>query len=197
MAGNNGNGDFAVLMLKPDAFWKQGLAEKIIAELNIAGFDWDKNPKEPNKDRSLQMSLDQAMLFYPPNEEWAVALGEKLKATYAKTNLSIKDVFGMDDDLSLGLMMISWLWDYVTNGLVTPLKVYNADKDDKIYEQLKKQVGHTCPQIAKVIDPGSIRGKYGFDSIEVANFSKRAVYNLVHCSASPTDAEREANALGL
>ena len=51
-----------------------------------------------------------------------------------------------------------------------------------------KLVGTTEPATS---DVGTIRGDYTVDSYAHSSFENRAVRNLVHCSESPEEAERE------
>ncbi len=51
-----------------------------------------------------------------------------------------------------------------------------------------KIVGTTEP---KTSDVGTIRGDYTVDSYSHAAYENRSVRNLIHCSESPAEAERE------
>jgi len=53
---------------------------------------------------------------------------------------------------------------------------------------VKKLVGGTEPLTS---DVGTIRGDLTLDSYSIAGADSRAVRNLVHCSDSPEEAERE------
>lgn len=53
---------------------------------------------------------------------------------------------------------------------------------------IKKLVGTTDPTAS---DVGTIRGDYQLDSYSLSDSEQRAIRNLVHCSDSPQDAERE------
>jgi nucleoside-diphosphate kinase len=53
---------------------------------------------------------------------------------------------------------------------------------------VKKLVGATEP---KTSDVGTIRGDLTVDSYDHSSVQNRAVRNLVHCSESPAEAERE------
>ena len=54
----------------------------------------------------------------------------------------------------------------------------------------KKLIGTTEPTTS---DVGTIRGDYTLDSYELSSIDNRAVRNLVHCSDSTAEAEREIN----
>jgi nucleoside-diphosphate kinase len=51
-----------------------------------------------------------------------------------------------------------------------------------------KLVGQTAPNAA---DIGTIRGDLTIDSYEIASIDDRAVRNLIHCSDTPENAEKE------
>ncbi len=53
---------------------------------------------------------------------------------------------------------------------------------------ITKLVGTTEP---KTSDVGTIRGDYTLDSYGHSAYENRAVRNLIHCSESPEEAERE------
>ena len=53
---------------------------------------------------------------------------------------------------------------------------------------VKKLVGGTEPTTS---DVGTIRGDFTVDSYALSSIDNRAVRNLVHCSDSPEEAERE------
>jgi nucleoside-diphosphate kinase len=53
---------------------------------------------------------------------------------------------------------------------------------------VKKLVGETEPATS---DVGTIRGDFTVDSYAHSTYENRAVRNLIHCSDSPEEAERE------
>ena len=53
---------------------------------------------------------------------------------------------------------------------------------------VRKIVGNTLPFKAEM---GTIRGDFSVDSPVLANKEKRAVFNIVHASATPEEAEYE------
>ncbi len=59
---------------------------------------------------------------------------------------------------------------------------------NQVVNIVKKLVGSTEPASS---DVGTIRGDFTIDSYNLSNLDERAVRNLIHCSDSPTEAERE------
>jgi len=57
-----------------------------------------------------------------------------------------------------------------------------------VVEIVRKMVGSTYPQSAP---PGTIRGDYSFDSPLLSNLKRRSVYNLIHASGTPEEAQLE------
>ena len=55
-------------------------------------------------------------------------------------------------------------------------------------DMVRKICGNTIPSNAEL---GSIRGDFSADSPVVANSNKRAIYNLIHASENPEEAEHE------
>ena len=72
----------------------------------------------------------------------------------------------------------------MTAGPVVPM-IFEGNQATAV---VKKITGGTEPATS---DVGTIRGDYTIDSYDLANLSGRAVRNLVHCSESPAEAERE------
>lgn len=73
---------------------------------------------------------------------------------------------------------------------VGPVIAITLEGEDAI-AGVKKMVG---PEIEpKKCPPGTIRGDYSHQNFRVSDESKIAVRNIIHCSTSEEDAERELN----
>lgn len=72
----------------------------------------------------------------------------------------------------------------LTSGPIVAIALEGVD----IVELARKMVGETEPKAAA---PGTIRGDFAHISFEHANKSDKAVFNLIHASASPKEAEEE------
>ncbi len=179
---------FSVFMLKPDAF-REKVSVKILQDLLSAGFLWEKESQ-----KHLTLSLQQAQFFYPFDEEWMKKIGEKTRSLYRQRGLSVADIFGSEEEKTIGAVVATWVWEYIKSGPVIGIKIFNNDGSSAIIDELKNFVGETNPAEAT---PDSIRGKYGKDSIEEADLGQRACENLAHRSDSWESAQREAVVLGL
>ncbi|HET8574948.1 MAG TPA: nucleoside-diphosphate kinase [Candidatus Paceibacterota bacterium] len=73
---------------------------------------------------------------------------------------------------------------YMTSGPVLAFVI----EGNRSVAIVKKLVGGTEPTTS---DVGTIRGDYTVDSYEISTVDDRAIRNLIHCSDSPEEAERE------
>lgn len=83
-----------------------------------------------------------------------------------------------------GKLVISNLCNYMAEKILLTIVFQGEDVVNKI----RSKVGPTEPASAP---EGTIRGKYGKDSYLLADAQGRNILNLVHCSDSPKEAERE------
>jgi len=79
-------------------------------------------------------------------------------------------------------MMIEML----TSGPIVAMVLEGID----VVEVVRKMVGATEPKVAA---PGTIRGDYAHVSYRFADENKIGVFNLIHASATPEEAETEIN----
>ena len=91
---------------------------------------------------------------------------------------------GTADAVKIGKLIKKWNVDYLTEGpiLATVWEGYDAIK------VVRKLVGSTKPAEAA---PGTIRGDFSIDNVELANALKRPFRNLVHASGNESEAENE------
>lgn len=179
---------FAILVIKP-CIIDRGKGHKVLGVVAEKGFLFGNRIIIHQ-----QIDIEQAKLFYPFNEEWGKKVGAKLKLAYSKLSLSCADMFNTEDEIKLGKIIISWVWEYITSGPITAIPVFNKNKNEKVIEELKEIVGETDPSNAK---PGTLRRIFcEGESLLQANKDRRAIRNGIHCSTSIPDAIREAEALG-
>lgn len=122
--------------------------------------------------------------FLPSTESWRKGMGEKTLETYAKYNRDAKKELGLTDPLEIGNLIFGWLVEFWTSGPAVAVVVRGIHAIDMV----RKIVGHTIPSKAEM---GTIRGDYSVDSPVLANMEKRAIYNVVHASGDPAEAEHE------
>lgn len=167
-----------LVILKPDAV-ARGLVGEIISRFERAGL----------KIVALKMvkaTPRQIEEFYPSSEEWLRSVGNKLLKAYQELGVDPKARLGTDDPVALGRKVKENLVKYMTSGPIVLVVL----KGNRAVEVVRKLVGPTSPHGAP---PGTIRGDYSIDSPDYAAEEGRVIYNLVHASDSPAEAEREIN----
>lgn len=165
-------------MVKPDGV-KRGLTGEIIARIERTGL----------KIVALEMvcaneeTIDQHL---PKNKEWISRLGEKTMKTYEKYGFDAQTELGTTDLFEIGTKVRSWLITYLTSGPVVKMIIQGVHAIDMV----RKMAGNTIPAFAEM---GTIRADYSVDSAASANREKRAIYNIMHASETPEEAQNEMN----
>ncbi len=155
-----------LVLIKPDGV-KRNLIGEIISRFEKGGL----------KVIDMKMLVADAVRLekhYPSDEEYLRSLGEKSKAA----GDDIPDV------LEQGKKIVAALRKFMSSG---PLLAMILEGEEAI-ALVRKITGYTDPSKA---DPGTIRGDLGEDSILSANSEGRPVYNLIHASGNPEEAEKE------
>jgi nucleoside-diphosphate kinase len=121
---------------------------------------------------------------YPKDEKWLRRIGEKTMANYVMYGYNVKDDFGTSDLIRIGRTVRGWLLDFMSSAPMVKMVVQGVHSVDMV----RKIVGPTMPNLAEM---GTIRGDYSVDSAVSANIERRAVFNLVHASETPSEAKHE------
>ncbi|MFH1509364.1 MAG: nucleoside-diphosphate kinase [bacterium] len=164
------------LMVKPDGVTR-GLTGEIIKRLEQVGL----------KVVALQMvspTVEQMDNHYPKDEKWINRLGEKTLATYEKYGYDAIKELGTKDSMEIGKQVREWLIAFMTSAPVVKMVVQGVHAIDMV----RKLAGDTMPFKAEM---GTIRADFSVDSAASANRDKRAVFNIVHASETPEEAEHE------
>lgn len=166
----------ALLIIKPDGV-QRGIIGKIITRFETVGlkvigvkFEW------ANKENIIA--------HYPETDAWFKKVGERTLSNYAKKGLDAKVVFKTDDAVSIGKIVKGWLVDYMQE---SPVFLAVVEGYDAI-EIVRKLSGNTIPVQAL---PGTIRGDFSHDTIDLANEQNRPLRNIIHASDTPEDGEKE------
>ncbi len=166
----------ALLIIKPDGV-RRGLIGKIIKRfeqvgLKIVGlkFTWAKE----------QQIIDH----YPSTEVWFKKVGERTLTNYAKKGLDAKKIFGTNDAISIGKTVKQWLITYLQE---SPVFLAVVEGYEAI-EIVRKLSGNTIPVLAA---PGTIRGDFSHDTIDLANEQSRPLRNIIHASDTVEDGQKE------
>ena len=166
----------ALIIIKPDGV-QRGLIGKIVSRFEQVGlktiglkFDW--------------ASKERIVALYPETEAWFKKVGERTLTNYAKKGLDAKKVFGTDDAIQIGRTIKKWLTDYLQE---SPLFIMALEGYECI-EICRKLSGNTIPVLA---NPGTIRGDFSHDTIDLANEQNRPLRNVFHASDTVEDGEKE------
>lgn len=131
---------------------------------------------------ALKMTVldkDRIWKHYDKDDEWFIKKGTKIVADRQAAGLSAEK-----EPIEYGKDIIRALEKYMTSGPIV-LMVWEGNNAVDIVTKL---VGETAPRTA---DVGTIRGDLTIDSYELASIDDRAVRNLIHCSDTPENAEKE------
>ncbi len=166
----------ALIIIKPDGV-QRGLIGKIIKRfeqvgLKIIGLKF------------IWATKEQIIAHYPETDAWFKKVGERTLINYQKKGLEAKKVFGTDDSIAIGKTVKQWLIKYLQE---SPLFIVAVEGYECI-EVVRKLSGNTIPLMAA---PGTIRGDFSHDCIDLANEQNRPLKNLIHASDTIEDGEKE------
>ena len=159
------------VILKPDAVHRSLIGE-ITKRLETSGLKFVAM-------RMLVPTRDQVWAHYNKDDAWCTAKGE-----LTIKNLKEKGKEPEKSALEYGRDIMEGNVSFMTCSPVVAMIL----EGNHAVGVVKKIVGGTEPMSS---DVGTIRGDMTIDSYSLANADGRAVRNLIHCSDSPEEAERE------
>lgn len=160
-----------LVILKPDAI-QRSLIGDIISRFERTGLKFVAS--------KFFIAPEKAVWeHYGKNEEWFIKKGTRIVEDRKKNNLPIEK-----EAIEYGKDIIQGCVNLFTCG---PVFAFVIEGNQSV-AIVKKLVGGTEPTTS---DVGTIRGDYTVDSYELSTIDERAVRNLVHCSDSVEEAERE------
>ena len=166
-----------LVVIKPDAL-KRGLAGDIIHRFEKIGL----------KMIACKMFVPTKELLnkhYPiDRKEFVEGMGQRTLDGYKEMGVDVKEQFGTDDAHKIGLLVQSWLVDFMVSSPVVAM-VYEGPH---AIELVRKIRGATMPLKAA---PGTINGDFSFDSAALGNAQSRPIKNLVHASGNEEEAKFE------
>jgi nucleoside-diphosphate kinase len=165
-----------VIILKHDSV-ARGLCGELIRRFERAGLKLVAF-------KFVQAEKEIGVKHYPSEEEWFRKVGERTLIEYEEKNLDPVKEIGTADSVEIGKLVKKWNVDYLTEGPVLAMvwEGYDAIK------MARKIIGSTNPAVAT---PGTIRGDYSVDNVELANALKRPFRNLIHASGNEAEAANE------
>ncbi len=129
--------------------------------------------------KMMVLDADRCWKHYNKNDEWYEKKGAR--------SIEERKANGLQVDkraIDYGKEIIEALIKFMTSGPVVAM-IWEGNKATGV---VTKIVGTTEPLTS---DVGTIRGDLTVDSYEITSVDSRAVRNLIHCSESPEEAERE------
>ncbi len=124
-------------------------------------------------------SAEKLLTHYNKDEAWFLKKGNRIIEDLTSQGLPVEK-----DALAYGKEIIDTIVRYMTAAPVIALIL----EGNQSVAVVTKLVGTTEPSSS---DVGTIRGDYTVDSYGHSSFENRAVRNLIHCSESPAEADRE------
>lgn len=119
------------------------------------------------------------MAHYNKDEAWFLKKGTRIIEDLKAQGLPVEK-----DAMAYGKEIIDTIVTYMTAAPVIAMVL----EGNQSVAVVTKLVGTTEPSTS---DVGTIRGDYTVDSYGHSSYENRAVRNLIHCSESPAEAERE------
>jgi nucleoside-diphosphate kinase len=160
-----------LVLIKPDGV-QRSLMGEIIRRIERTGLKFVAF-------KLLVANRDQLVSHYNKDDAWFAAKGARVVADRKLHNLPVDK-----EAMEYGREIIDLIVNFMTAG---PILAFVVQGNESV-AVVKKLVGATEP---KTSDVGTIRGDYTVDSYDHSSVQNRAVRNLIHCSESPEEAERE------
>lgn len=129
--------------------------------------------------KMLVPTKEQLLTHYNKDDDWFLKKGHRIIEDLKSQGLAIDK-----EPMEYGKGIIDTIIDYMTAAPVIAMII----EGNKAVDVVTKLVGTTEPSTS---DVGTIRGDYTVDSYGHSSYENRAVRNLIHCSESPEEAERE------
>lgn len=168
----------ALLIIKPDGV-RRGLMGTIVKRFEQVGLTI-------NGFKFMKANSKTIKAHYPDTDAWFEKVGQRTLSNYAKKGLSATKVFNTNDPIEIGKTVKNWLITYFQESPVLVMAVSGYD----VIEIVRKLSGNTIPLLAA---PGTIRGDFSHDTIDLANEQNRPLRNIIHASDTIEDGEKEVN----
>ncbi len=155
-----------LVLIKPDGV-KRNLIGEIIGR-------YEKADLRVVDLKMVTATMDLAEKHYTADEDYLRSLGQKSRDAGDQ----------IDDLVAQGRKIVTAMRNFLISGPVVAMIL----EGEEAVPAVRKITGYTDPSSA---EKGTIRGDLGEDSILQANKEARPVYNLVHASGTPDEAESE------
>lgn len=160
-----------LVIIKPDGI-QRGLVGDIITRFERTGLKFTAF-------KFLVPNREQCLTHYNKDDEWFLRKGKRVVEDLQAQGLPIEK-----EAIEYGRGIIETIVRFMTAGPVLAMVI----EGNQSVAIVAKITGSTEPSTS---DVGTIRGDLTVDSYGHSTFQNRAVRNLIHCSESPEEAERE------
>ena len=160
-----------LVIIKPDGV-QRSLMGEIISRLERTGLKFVAF-------KFLVPQEEQCWKHYNKDDEWFMKKGTRVTEDRKTHGMPIEK-----EPIEYGKDIIKANVDFFTSGPVLAMVI----EGNQSVAIVKKIVGETEPSTS---DVGTIRGDLTVDSYSLSSRDNRAVRNLIHCSDSPEEAQRE------
>ncbi len=161
----------SLVIIKPDGV-QRALMGEIISRFERTGLKFISM-------KLIVPKAEQCWAHYNKDDEWFMKKGTRVVEDRKTHGLPIEK-----EAMEYGKDIIQSNVDFFTSGPVLAMVI----EGNQSVAIVKKIVGGTEPTTS---DVGTIRGDLTVDSYALSSLDNRAVRNLIHCSDSPEEAERE------
>lgn len=159
------------VILKPDTV-QRSLIGEVIARFERTGLKFVAM-------KMIVPTEAQLQTHYNKDDAWFLKKGNRITEDLKSQGLPVTK-----EPMEYGREIITTIVHYMTAAPVIAMIL----EGNKAVDVVTKLVGTTEPSTS---DVGTIRGDFTVDSYTHSSFENRAVRNLIHCSESPAEAERE------
>lgn len=160
-----------LVILKPDTV-QRSLMGEVIKRFERTGLKFTAM-------KMLIPTEAQLQTHYNKDDEWFLKKGNRIIEDLKSQNLPVEK-----EAMEYGREIITTIVRYMTAAPVVAMII----EGNQAVSVVTKLVGTTEPSTS---DVGTIRGDFTVDSYGHSSYENRAVRNLIHCSESPEEAERE------
>lgn len=160
-----------LVIIKPDGV-QRALIGDIISRFERTGLKFTAF-------KFLVATPEQCMTHYNKDDAWFLKKGNRIIDDLKTQGLPVEK-----DAMAYGKGIIDTIVKFITAG---PILAFVVEGNQAV-AIVTKLVGSTEPSTS---DVGTIRGDLTVDSYGHSTLQNRAVRNLIHCSESPEEAERE------
>ena len=160
-----------LVLLKPDTV-QRSLIGEIIGRFERVGLKLTAMKMVMPTEKQLED-------HYNKDDEWYLKKGERMVEDLKANNLPVEK-----EAIECGRDIIRVVVRYMKEAPVIALVL----EGNKAVDVVTKLTGTTEPSTS---DVGTIRGDFTIDSYEHSTYENRGVKNLIHCSETPEEAERE------